>query len=99
MTDAWRAQFDAEVSFSNGGWLRVEAFRLDIPGQDISDGELAALFVRHLGLLMVGEVRIQNKQLLREPHKGSRGVVDPGPRGGSGRILELSHEIRHRMVT
>ncbi|MFG1881847.1 helix-turn-helix domain-containing protein [Micromonospora sp. NPDC049102] len=54
--EQWRAQFDAQVSFANGGGLRTEGFRLDVPGQEISDDDLAALFVRYLGLLMVAEV-------------------------------------------
>jgi len=96
MADEWRVQFDAEVTFRNGGRLGAEGFRLDIPGDDISDDELAALFVRHLGLLMVGEVRIAGKQLLREPHKGSRGVDAPPP---GRRLVELSHPISHGMIT
>jgi arylformamidase len=96
MADEWRVQFDAEVTFRNGGRLGAESFRLDIPGQDIADDALAALFVGHLGLLMVGEVRIRNKQLLREPHKGSRGVDAPPPRR---RLVELSHPISHGMIT
>jgi len=99
MSEQWRAQFDAEVTFVNGGRLQVEGFRLDIPRRDIADDRLAALFVRHLGLLMVGEIRIANKQLLREPHKGSRGTMEPEPRPDRGRLVELSHEIRHGMIT
>lgn len=96
MSEPWRAQFDAEVTFQNGGRLAVEAFRLDVPGSEIADDELAALFVRHLGLLMVKEVRLTGKRLLREPHKGSRGVdVAPGPR----RLVELSHRIHQGMTT
>ncbi|QOC93645.1 cyclase family protein [Micromonospora craniellae] len=60
MNGEFRAQFDADVAFANGGGLRAEGFRLDIPGQTITDEDLAALFVRHLGLLMVAEVRIAN---------------------------------------
>ncbi|MFG3703835.1 cyclase family protein [Micromonospora sp. NPDC047670] len=74
MTQQWRAQFDAEVSFANGGGLQTDGFRLDIPGRTITDDELAALFVRHLGLLMVADVRISNKTIIEEPHKGGRGL-------------------------
>ncbi|MGW4500832.1 cyclase family protein [Micromonospora sp. NPDC004336] len=80
MTQQWRAQFDAEVSFANGGGLRTDGFRLDIPGHTITDDELAALLVRHLGLLMVADVRISNKTLIQEPHKGGRGLpTSAGP--------------------
>ncbi|HYU15548.1 MAG TPA: cyclase family protein [Candidatus Acidoferrum sp.] len=93
----WRVEFDAEVTFRNGGRLQAEAFRLDIPGEEISDGDLAALFVRHLGLLMTDQVRIANKRLIREPHKGSRGSPGPTPEGR--RLVPLSHVIRDGMVT
>lgn len=96
MIDTWRAQLDAEVTFQNGGRLVVEAFRLDVPDAEVADADLASLLVRHLGLLMVGEVRISGKRLLREAHKGSRGVV-PAP--ATRRLVELSHPIRNGMVT
>lgn len=69
-----RVEFDAEVLFSNGGSLSAREFRLDIPGSQISDTELGEMLVTHLGLLMVGEVNISRKQIIAEPHKGSRGV-------------------------
>ncbi len=98
MSGQWRVRFDAEVDFANGGGLRAEGFRLDIPGRDIDDADLAALFVRHLGLLMVAEVRISGKTVIEEPHKGGRGV--PGTAGGSGRrLVELSHPVTDGMVT
>ncbi|MEH0970810.1 cyclase family protein [Micromonospora sp. CPCC 205546] len=85
MGEQWRAQFDAEVTFANGGGLRTDGFRLDIPGRDIADDDLAALFVRHLGLLMVAEVRITGKTLVEEPHKGGRGVAtEADPEGATG---------------
>ncbi|ROO82930.1 hypothetical protein EDD29_0416 [Actinocorallia herbida] len=88
--EQWRVEFDANVVFSNGGGLRAREFRLDIPGADIADAEAGELFVRHLGLLMVGEVKISNKRLIREPHKGSRGV----PVAGGGRdVVELPEAV------
>ncbi|MBM0237489.1 cyclase family protein [Micromonospora sp. ATA32] len=97
MAEQWRAQFDAEVTFANGGGLRTEGFRLDIPGREISDDDLGVLFVRHLGLLMVAEVRITEKTIIEEPHKGGRGVVTGAPTGR--RLVELSHVIRDGMTT
>ncbi|MEV4820340.1 cyclase family protein [Micromonospora sp. NPDC049274] len=98
MGGQWRAQFDAEVSFANGGGLRTEGFRLDIPGREITDDDLAALFVRHLGLLMVAEVRISAKTIIEEPHKGGRGVaVDES--SADRRLVELSHVISDGMTT
>jgi arylformamidase len=39
-------EFDAEVSFANGGGLQMQGFRLDIFGEDISGSELAVAIVR-----------------------------------------------------
>jgi kynurenine formamidase len=97
MAAEWRVEFDAEVKFSNGGSLRVEDFRLDIPGEDITDEALGELLVRHLGLLMVGAVRIGDKRLVQEPHKGSRGVATLGPE--TRRLVELSHVLHDGMIT
>ncbi|GAB3662754.1 hypothetical protein GCM10027589_25880 [Actinocorallia lasiicapitis] len=94
--DQWRVQFDAEVEFANGGALQAQEFRLDIPGDDISDEELGALFVRHMGLLMVGTVRISNKTLIKELHKGSRGTATDVQ---GRRVVELSHQITDGMIT
>jgi arylformamidase len=66
-----RVQFDFEIEFLNGGAIQGQAFRLDIPGDDIDEATLADYIVRDLRLLMVGNVRILNKQLLTEPHKRS----------------------------
>jgi len=67
-----RVQFDFEVDFTNGGGLQGQDFRLDLPGDDISDAELADYLVRDLRLLMVREVRILHKQIISEPHKRTR---------------------------
>ncbi|MFG1887340.1 cyclase family protein [Micromonospora sp. NPDC049051] len=99
MGNQWRAQFDAEVTFANGGGLRTDGFRLDIPGTDITDDDLAALFVRHLGLLMVAEVRITNRTLVQEPHKGGRGVAPRTAPDGVTRLVELSHVVTDGMTT
>lgn len=64
-----RVVFDFEVDFSNGGGLQGQEFRLDIEGDGISDADLADHLVRDLRLLMVGEVRILRKRIVREPHK------------------------------
>jgi kynurenine formamidase len=95
----YRARFDAEITFANGGGLRTDGFRLDVPGPDITDDELAALLVRHLGLLMVAEVRIDRKTIVEEPHKGGRGVAAAPAAGPARRLVELSHVVTDGMVT
>jgi len=99
MSDEYRVHFDAEATFANGGGLQAQGFRLDIPGEDITDDELSALFVRHLGLLMVDGVRISGKSVVREPHKGSRGASEAHGGGGVATLVELSHPIHHGMIT
>lgn len=64
-----RVCFDFDLSFSNGGGLQGQGFRLDIEGDGISDEALAAYLVRDMRLLMVGSVRILKKEIITEPHK------------------------------
>jgi arylformamidase len=91
-----RVRFDFEVDFSNGGGIQGQDFRLDIEGDDISDDALAAYIIKDLRLLMVGEVRILNKEVIEERHKRSAkadGAVD------GARMVDLSHVIEGGMIT
>ncbi|WEV24299.1 cyclase family protein [Streptomyces sp. 71268] len=102
--EQWRIRFDAEVTFSNEGGLQTRGFLLDVPAPDIDDRELADLFVRELGLLMVAEVRISGREAVRQAHRGLRSAADArGITGGRGaadrRFVELSHTVRHGMTT
>lgn len=65
----FRVKFDFVVHFTNGGSLSARDFRLDIPGNDISDDQLGAYLVQDMRLLMAGRVDISNKQIIEEPHK------------------------------
>lgn len=69
-----RVVFDFEIDFSNGGGIQGQGFRLDIDGDGIADADLADYIVKDMRLLMVGEVRILNKQIIQEAHK--RGAAD-----------------------
>jgi arylformamidase len=98
----YRASFDATVNFGNGGDLAVHGFRVDVPGPDVSEREIAALFVASLGLLMTESVALSNVAVFAEPHKGTRGgPADHGTarRGQGGRLVELSHVIEAGMIT
>jgi len=97
-----RVVFDFDVTFSNGGGIQGQDFRLDIDGDDIPDHDLAAFIIRDLRLLMVDEVKILNKQIIEEPHK--RASNDPDRSGHSAmvrghRLHDLSHTIEDGMVT
>jgi len=92
-----RAIFDFILTFANGGGLRGEGFRLDLPRADAPEEEIAGLLVAHLGLLLVEKVELRNLRRVEEPHRGSRGV----PRTGAGprRRVDLSHSLHHGLVT
>jgi kynurenine formamidase len=92
-----RAIFDFVVTFTNGGSLRGEGFRLDLPRPDLAEAEIAKLLVAHLGLLMVEKVELRQLRRIEEPHRGSRGL--PRAMGGSRRLVDLSHPIHHGLVT
>ncbi len=64
-----RVKFDFEITFSNGGGIQGQDFRLDIDGDDISDEELGRYIVADMRLLMVKDVKILNKQIIEEKHK------------------------------
>jgi arylformamidase len=99
MTD-YRAHFDFEISFANGGGLRGEGFRLDLPSDHGDDNVyvIGLLLIAHLGLTLVDNLEITNLKIVEEPHKGSRGVPT-SERSASGRVIDLSHTIRAGLVT
>ncbi len=95
----YRAHFDATVVFANGGGLTAEGFRLDLPSPDVTEDEVARLFVQHLGLALVGEVRLTALQIVAEQHRGSRGIERPRREEEARRAVDLSHRIRAGLVT
>lgn len=73
MTSQYRAVFDAEIVFSNGGGLQAQDFRVDVPDNTISAEEVGRLFVASLDLLMTESATVHNLRFIEEPHKGTRG--------------------------
>jgi kynurenine formamidase len=95
-----RVEFDFEIEFTNGGGLKGQAFRLDVPAADVTDAWLADALVRDLSLLMVGEVRITNRRAVQEPHKRGSGRPEPDAAPSrSRRLVDLSHPIEDGMTT
>ncbi|MEO5964875.1 MAG: cyclase family protein, partial [Candidatus Limnocylindrales bacterium] len=96
-----RVEFDFDITFTNGGGVQGQGFRLDIPGSDVIDDWIAEAIVRDLRLLMVGEVRISNRRVFAEAHK--RATVDAGGSGptrtATRRFVDLSHPIVAGMTT
>ena len=90
-----RVKFDFEMEFTNGGGIQGQDFRLDIPGDTISDKELTDLIVADLHLLMVGKSNILNKEIITEPHKRKPAAAHTG----KGLLIDLSHTIENGLVT
>ncbi len=90
-----RVKFDFEIYFTNGGSIKGDDFRLDISGDNISDNELIDYIVRDLRLLMVGETKILNKEIITEPHK--RKPINENPQKEI--LIDLSHTIEKGLVT
>ena len=100
----YRAEFDANVTFLNGGGLQAQAFRVDVPHADVSEAEVGALFIAACGLLMVDRVTLSRIRIFGEEHKGTRGGpsdATAGPPRAPGRttLVELSHVISAGMIT
>jgi arylformamidase len=90
-----RVQFDFEITFTNGGGIQGQGFRLDIVGDEIADRQLTDALVQDLRLLMVGEVQILNKVIITEPHK--RQTTNTPPEKTN--FFDLSHTIEHGLIT
>lgn len=90
-----RVKFDFEIHFTNGGNIKGEDFRLDIAGEDIADEALVDYIVADLQLLMVGQAKILNKEIIEEKHK--RKPIDV-PKEHKV-LIDLSHTIENGLVT
>ena len=95
----YRAHFDFDIRFANGGGLSGTGFRLDLPSADLGPDEIGLLLVRHLGLALVDEIDLRDLRIAREPHRGSRDVADAAPADAGTRLVDLSHPIRAGLVT
>ena len=76
------------------GSIKGEDFRLDITGNDITDKELADHLIADMRLLMVGQTKILNKEILTEPHKRK-----PINETRNDLFIDLSHTIDNGLVT
>ncbi len=82
----YRAVFDAEVTFSNGGGLQAQGFRVDLASAESSDEEIGRLFLTSLDLLLADAVEVHNVRIIEEAHRGTRG----GPSDPAGAPNEKS---------
>jgi arylformamidase len=91
-----RVKFDFEIEFSNGGGIQGQDFRLDIDGDDITDASLASYIVSDMRLLMVGGVRILNKEIIMQPHKRK----DAAQNIERGQVcIDCSHVVEDGLIT
>ena len=90
----YRAEFDAAVTFPDGGGLQAQRFRIDVPHGDVTKADVAALFAALLGLRGVDRVDLTGIRIFAEP----RVVAIPAERGRT-RWIELSHVIAAGLVT
>ena len=95
----YRAHFDFQLSFANGGELAGTGFRLDLPTPDADADAVATLLVQHLGLALVDEVELRGLRIVEEPHRGSRGAASAATATAARRVVDLSHPIRAGLVT
>jgi arylformamidase len=89
----YRAEFDAAVTFAGGGGLQTQRFRVDVPHGDVTEAEIAALFVASLRLPTVERVDLTGVRILAEPHS-SFPVADRRTRW-----VELSHVVSAGLIT
>ncbi len=90
----YRAEFDAAVTFTTGGNLQTQGFRVDVPHGDVTRAEIAELFVAATRLRDVSRVEISAIRIFAEPV-----VAGAGGRSERVRFVELSHVISNGMVT
>jgi arylformamidase len=90
-----RVKFDFEIYFTNGGSIKGEGFHLDIAGDDITDTALADYLIQDMRLLMVGETKILNKEIISEAHK--RKPINTI--NNQTVLIDLSHTIEDGLIT
>jgi kynurenine formamidase len=102
----YRAHFDFDIRFANGGGLSGTGFRLDLPSADVPEEAIGRLLIAHLGLALVDEVDLRAVRIVEEPHRGSRGVTPTTPTASTpqgaasaAQVVDLSHPIRAGLVT
>ncbi|WP_259068295.1 cyclase family protein [Mucilaginibacter sp. X4EP1] len=89
-----RVVFDFKITFTNGGGIQGQDFRLDIDGDTIADKELADYIVNDMQLLMVGKVDIINKHYITEAHKRQSVNIK-----ADEKLIDLSHTIFDGLIT
>jgi arylformamidase len=96
----YRAQFDVDIAFRNGGGLQAQGFRLDVARPAVTGEEIAEMFVRDLRLLMVDRVTVSNLRVIEEQHKRTPdGAAGDPTAERPARLVELNHVITEGLAT
>ena len=98
-TPQYRAHADFSVTFTNGGGLSAEGFRLDLPDATADAADVGRLLVRQLALTLVDEVRVTNLRIVEETHRSPSPAAASPAVSERARYVELSHVIRAGLVT
>jgi arylformamidase len=81
----YRAEVDAAVTFTGGGGLQAQSFRLDLPHQDVTHPEIADLLVAAIGGPAVDRVHLGAVRIFAEPRPEGG-----APTAARTRFVELS---------
>jgi arylformamidase len=97
-----RAVVSFVATFTNGGHIAADDFRVDVDGSDATEGDIAEALIATLGLTMVDAVNFSHVAIVEEAHRSAR----PGANRGSSadvatrrHIVDLSHQIDEGMTT
>ncbi|GAA2892590.1 hypothetical protein Acy02nite_62990 [Actinoplanes cyaneus] len=89
----YRAEFDAEVTFADGGDLNARRFQVDVPHADVTEAEITERLVDLLAPRPVERARLSGVRVFGEPHIPLQRPVS------RTRFVELSHVIRDGLIT
>jgi arylformamidase len=89
----YRAEFDAEVTFTDGGDLSARRFQVDVPHPDVTEQEIIERLMALLAPRPIDRARLSAVRVFGEP------AVLPRPRTPQTRFVELSHVIRDGLIT
>ena len=90
----YRAEFDAVVTFTDGGGLQARKVRLDVPHGDATEAEIAALFAAALRPMIADKVDVDAVRIFAEPPADTRGRT-----AERVRYVDLGHVISAGMTT
>ncbi|MBM2618159.1 cyclase family protein [Actinoplanes sp. LDG1-06] len=90
----YRAELNADVTFTTGGRLQAQGLRVEVPHLEVTEADLAMILVGSLGLRDVERVELSGIRTFAET------TPPAGPPGSPRlRFVELSHVISGGMTT